>query len=58
VTFRRVRVNKHNPHLRPVETLDLVDANGTREASTGTPTSSGDGFVVTWLAPGTRTFAG
>jgi hypothetical protein len=58
VTFRRIRLNKHNPHLRPAEALDLVDAAGTREARAGAPTKAGDGFTVTWLAPGTRTYAG
>jgi hypothetical protein len=58
VTFRRIRLNRRNPHLRPTEALDIVDAHGTREARTGAPAGSGDGFTVTWLAAGTRTYAG
>jgi hypothetical protein len=58
VTFRRIRLNRRNPHLRPTEALDIVDAHDTREARTGSPAGSGDGFTVTWLAAGTRTYAG
>jgi hypothetical protein len=58
VTFTSVRLNRANPKLQPAEAVDLVDSHGTREAVTGAPTRSGDGFTVTWLAPGTRTYAG
>lgn len=58
VAFRTVRLNHTNPKLQPGEAVDLVDSHGTREAATGAPTAAGDGFTVTWLAPGTRTYAG
>lgn len=58
VSFRSVRLNKANPKLQPSEAVDLVDSHGTREIATGAPTAAGDGFTVTWLAPGTRTYAG
>ena len=58
VTFRTVRLNKANPKLQAGEAVDLVDSHGTREAATGAPTAAGDGFTVTWLAAGTRTYAG
>jgi Peptidase A4 family len=58
VTFRRLTLNGANPKLRAAEAVDLVDSHGTREVSTGAPTAAGSGFKVTWLAAGTRTFAG
>ena len=58
VTFRRCRLDTDSPDLRPTEAIDLVDRAGTREVATGSPTSSGSGFTVTWLATGTRTPAG
>jgi hypothetical protein len=58
VTFRHLRLDGANPALAPAEAVDIVDSQGTREASTGAPTTSGDGFTVTWLATGTKTSAG
>jgi hypothetical protein len=58
VTFRRLLLNHANPKLAPDEAVDLVDAQGTREAATSPPTSTGSGFTVRWLATGTRTAAG
>jgi len=58
VAFARVRLNRANPRLRASEAVDLIDSHGTREAATGVPTAGGDGFTVTWLAAGTRTYAG
>jgi hypothetical protein len=58
VTFRRLTLNGASPRLQPSEAVDIVDTQGTREASTSDPTPSGSGFTVTWLAPGTRTAAG
>ena len=58
VTFRSLRLNHANPKLVISEAVDIVDSHGTREASTSAPNSAGNGFTVTWLAPGTRTAAG
>ena len=58
VTFSKVRLNRANPRLSAAEAVDLVDSQGTREIATGAPNPAGDGFTVTWLAPGTRTYAG
>lgn len=58
VSFGKLRLNRANPRLQPGEAVDLVDSHGTREAAAGAPTRGGDGFTVTWLAPGTRTYAG
>lgn len=58
VTFRRLLLQHENPHLLAAEAVDIVDAEGTREAAAGSPTTSGNGFTVTWLATGTRTAAG
>jgi hypothetical protein len=58
VRFHRLLLNHANPVLVASESVDIVDSNGTREASTSAPTSTGSGFTVTWLAPGTRTYAG
>jgi hypothetical protein len=58
VTFRYLRLDGANPQLQSSEAVDIVDAKGTHEDVTSAPTSSGSGFTVTWLAPGTRTAAG
>ncbi len=58
VQFRRLELDGSGPKLQPAEAVDIVDSHGTREASTGTPTPSGSGFTVTWLATGTKTPAG
>lgn len=57
VTFRLLRLNHANPHLKASEAVDIVDGAGTREAATGAPAPSGGGFTVTWLATGTKTAA-
>ncbi|WP_375478986.1 G1 family glutamic endopeptidase [uncultured Jatrophihabitans sp.] len=58
VTFHALKLNGSNPKLVASEAVDIVDSHGTREASTSAPTKSGNGFTVTWLAPGTKTPAG
>jgi hypothetical protein len=58
VTFRRLLLDHANPKLAPAEAVDIVDAQGTREAATSAPTATGSGFTVRWLAAGTRTAAG
>ena len=58
VQFRKLQLNHASPHLVPSEAVDIVDRAGNRETSTSAPNSAGDGFTVSWLAPGTRTFAG
>lgn len=55
VAFRRCHLNAVNAHLAAKEAVDLVDREGTREIATGAPTSTGDAFTVTWLAPGVST---
>jgi hypothetical protein len=58
VSFRNLRLNGANPKLKGSEAVDIVDRHGIREASTSAPSKAGNGFTVTWLAPGTRTYAG
>jgi hypothetical protein len=58
VSFRQLQLNRANPHLARSEAVDIVDRAGTRETSTSTPNAAGDGFTVSWLAPGTRTLVG
>jgi hypothetical protein len=58
VTFRHLLLQHANPHLVESEAVDIVDSAGTREAATGAPNESGNGFTVHWLAAGTRTAAG
>jgi hypothetical protein len=57
VRFRTLRLNGANPKLKAREAVDIVDSHGTREARTSAPVKAGNGFTVTWLAPGTRTAA-
>lgn len=58
VAFSTIRVNNAAPGLVSTQAMDIYDSHGTRETSTGVPNSTKDGFTVTWLAPGTRTYAG
>jgi hypothetical protein len=58
VSFSGITVNGAGPALTASESVDIVDNNGTQEDSTGNPTGSSNGFTVTWLAPGTRTYVG
>jgi hypothetical protein len=58
VTFRRLLLAHANPHLVADEAVDIVDGNGTREAATGVPNKSGNGFTVRWLATGSHTAVG
>jgi hypothetical protein len=58
VTFRNLLLNGASPRLKPVEAVDIVDRAGTRETSTSKPSTAGNGFTVSWLAAGTRTYAG
>ncbi len=57
VTFGNATVNGANPNLKPRQAVDLEDTRGTVEARTGNP-ANGNGFGITWLAPGTPTRIG
>jgi hypothetical protein len=58
VTFSGLTVNGASPKLTARQAEEIVDSEGTREDSTSAPNSTGNGFSVSWLAPGTRTYAG
>jgi hypothetical protein len=58
VAFSTVRLNGASPGLTSSQAMDIYDAHGTRETSTAAPVSTKDGFTVTWLAAGTRTYTG
>ena len=58
VTFSSIRLNNASPALNATQAMDIYDSHGTRETSTAAPNPTKDGFTVTWLRPGTRTYAG
>jgi hypothetical protein len=58
VAFSSITVNGASPRLSASQALNLVDSHGVVEDRTGTPNSSGNGFTITWLAPGSRTYVG
>ena len=58
VGFSTIRLNSVSPSLSSTQAMDIYDSHGTRETSTAAPVTTKDGFTVSWLAPGTRTYAG
>ncbi|MCW2494124.1 G1 family glutamic endopeptidase [Jatrophihabitans sp.] len=58
VTFSGITTNGAAENLHSAAAVDIYDNHGTHEDSTGAPDSSGNGFTVTWLAPGTKTYVG
>ena len=58
VAFSTIRLNNAAPALTTSQAMEIYDSNGTREVSTGAPNATKDGFTVTWLATGTRTYVG
>jgi len=58
VAFSTIRLNSVSPALSSTQAMDIYDSHGTRETSTAAPVTTKDGFTVTWLAPGTKTYAG
>ncbi|MCW2496834.1 G1 family glutamic endopeptidase [Jatrophihabitans sp.] len=58
VTISGITVNGANPALTASQAVEIVDAKNTREDSVSAPGASHDGFSVTWLAAGTRTYVG
>ena len=58
VAFSTIRLNGAPAGLLRSQATDIYDSHGTRETSTGAPSAAKDGFTVTWLAAGTRTYAG
>ena len=58
VNFSTIRLNSASPGLLSSQAMDIYDSHGTRETSTASPNATKDGFTATWLAAGTRTYAG
>jgi hypothetical protein len=58
VAFSNVTTNGAAENLRNATAVDIYDNKGNHEDSTGAPNAAGNGFTVTWLATGTRTYIG
>ena len=58
VAFSNITTNGAAENLNNAAAVDIYDNKGTHEDSTSAPTGAGNGFTVTWLAAGTRTYIG